>query len=105
MKENIKYNCKDCGVEVNTRSIGEGMPLLRRQCVQCYSQSIMVKTAPEKPKDAPANNEMRQALELTLGFIEALKENSPHLYQDYRVVMLKNTINNAIAKADGKGVK
>jgi hypothetical protein len=54
MKKNIKYNCKTCGVEVETRTIGEGFASWANLCVQCYSQSLMAKTAPEKPKEAPA---------------------------------------------------
>jgi DNA-directed RNA polymerase subunit RPC12/RpoP len=42
-KKNIKYNCKTCGVEVETRVIGEGFAYWSRQCPYCYSQSLIAK--------------------------------------------------------------
>jgi DNA-directed RNA polymerase subunit RPC12/RpoP len=95
-KKNIKYDCKTCGVEVETRVIGEGFAYWSRQCPYCYSQSLMAKTDPEKPN--------ARLIATAPEMLKALKQASE--YCDLREVgegglSVQDIVDNAIAKAEG----
>lgn len=49
--ENIKYNCRTCGCEVETRTIGKGPAYWSKQCPYCYSRDLDSKTEDRKSKD------------------------------------------------------